>query len=80
MKSKHTPPLDLAAIPDTTYLRKAQVLSIVPFSGPTLRRRILDGKFPAPVMIAERIPAWTAGAIKKWMRDIAEQRASRSVE
>ncbi len=59
-------------LPETGFLRQAQVLLFVPFSKSTLWRRVLDGSFPAPVKLSANVTAWRAEAIRQW---IAEQGA-----
>jgi len=61
------PPVDLTTLPADTYLRKRQVLALVPFSGMTLWRKVKDGSFPAPVQLSERIPAWRVGDVREWL-------------
>lgn len=59
-------------LPDTGFLRQAQVLLFVPFSKSTLWRRVLDGNFPAPVKLSANVTAWRAEDLRRW---IAEQGA-----
>lgn len=49
------------------FLRQPQVLSLVPFSGATLWRKVKDGSFPSPVKLSERCTAWNVGAIREWL-------------
>lgn len=39
-----------------------------PFSASTLWRRIKDGRFPAPVVIAG-IPCWPVDVLEQWERE-----------
>lgn len=51
-----------------TYLRQSQLLRerIVPFSAPTLWRRVKDGSFPQPVKIGPGVTAWRLRDIQQW--------------
>lgn len=41
--------------------------AIVPFSSPTLWRRVKAGEFPAPVKLSERVTAWRVEDVRAWM-------------
>ncbi|MGJ0394944.1 MAG: helix-turn-helix transcriptional regulator [Methylocystis sp.] len=56
------------------YLREPQVLARVPFSRPTLHRRVKDGTFPRPVKVGPRAVAWLAGEIDAWDARIVAER------
>jgi len=58
------------SLPETGFLRQAQVLAFVPFSKSTLWRRIQAKTFPQPVKLSVRVTAWRAEDIRCW---IAEQ-------
>ncbi|OHC70152.1 MAG: hypothetical protein A2045_17740 [Rhodocyclales bacterium GWA2_65_20] len=57
-------------LPETGFLRQAQVLAFVPWSKSTLWRRIQAKTFPQPIKLSERVTAWRAEDIRRW---IAEQ-------
>lgn len=60
-------------------IREPDVLARVPFSKPTLHRRIKDGSFPPPVRIGSRAVAWVSDEIDEWERSIiAERDATRA--
>ncbi len=59
-----------AILPETGFLRQAQVLNFVPISKSTLWRRVLAGTFPAPVKLSARVTAWRAEDIRNWINDI----------
>lgn len=40
---------------------------VVPFSAPTLWRRIKAGEFPAPVKLSNRVTAWRVEDVRGWM-------------
>lgn len=53
-----------------TYVRQSQLLRdrIIPFSAPTLWRRVKDGSFPQPVRLSPGVTAWRLTDIQKWQR------------
>jgi prophage regulatory protein len=58
------------------YLREQQVLARVPFSRPTLHRRVKAGTFPRPVKVGQRSIAWIEHEIDEWdARLVAERDA-----
>lgn len=70
------------ALPDSAYLRAAQLvqspkhpnnLAPLPFSAPTLWRKVKDGSFPAPVKLSAGVTAWRLGAIRSWLAAKSEQ-------
>ncbi len=44
---------------------------LVPFSAPTLWRRVKAGQFPAPVKLSERVTAWRVEDVRAWMQQRA---------
>ncbi|WP_423192001.1 helix-turn-helix transcriptional regulator [Cupriavidus sp. H18C2] len=52
-----------------TYLRITQLINerFVPFSKPTLWRRVQDGSFPKPIRI-QGVTAWRLSDIQEWQR------------
>lgn len=65
------------ALPDSAYVRESQLVrshkrpdvpAPLPFSGPTLWRKVKAGTFPGPVKLSERVTAWNLGAVRAWMR------------
>ena len=57
-------------LPETGFLRQDQVLVFVPVSRSTLWRRVRARTFPEPVRLSERVTAWRAEDVRRW---IAEQ-------
>ena len=55
------------ALPQTGYVRLSDLRPILPFSDSTVWRRVLNGSFPAPVKLSERVTAWRAEAIRQWL-------------
>ena len=54
-------------LPDTGFLRQPQVLAFVPISKSTLWRRVQARTFPEPVKLSERVTAWRAEDIRRWI-------------
>ena len=50
-----------------TYVRTLQLLKVVPFSKPTLWRRVNAGDFPAPVKLSPGVTAWESDAVQAWL-------------
>jgi prophage regulatory protein len=64
------------ALPDSAYVRAAQLIqspyrplstALLPFSAPTLWRKVKAGTFPSPIKLSERITAWNVGAVRAWL-------------
>lgn len=64
------------ALPDSAFIREAQLVQSpkrpdtpapLPFSAPTLWRKVKAGTFPTPVKLSERVTAWNVGAVRAWM-------------
>ncbi len=69
-------PMFFDQLPDSAFLRESQLLQnskhperpgIIPFSGPTLWRRVNDGSFPRPHKLSPRVTAWQVGDIRNWL-------------
>jgi len=65
------------ALPDSAYIREAQLVQSnsrpfstapLPFSAPTLWRKVKAGTFPKPIKLSERVTAWKVGAVRAWLR------------
>lgn len=66
------------ALPDSGFVREAQLVPDpkrpgaavpLPFSSPTLWRKVKAKTFPAPVKLSERVTAWNVGAVRAWMKE-----------
>ena len=64
------------ALPDSAFIRESQMVQSpkrpgtpapLPFSAPTLWRKVKDGTFPKPIKLSERVTAWNVGAVRAWM-------------
>jgi len=61
-------PTSFDALPDTGYLRQAQLIpDVVPISSSTLWRKCKTGEFPKPVKLSKRVTAWRVGDIRNWL-------------
>lgn len=69
-------PVNFDALPDSAYLREAQLVpsskrpgvpAVLPFSPPTLWRKVRAGTFPKPVKLSERVTAWRVGDVRAWL-------------
>ena len=63
-------------LPDSAFIRESQLVQSpkrpdtpapLPFSAPTLWRKVKAGTFPAPVKLSERVTAWNVGAVRAWI-------------
>lgn len=68
--------LDFDALPDSAFIRESQLVQSpkrpgipapLPFSAPTLWRKVKAGTFPKPVKLSQRVTAWNIGAVRAWM-------------
>jgi len=58
------------SLPDTGYLRQAQLIpDVVPISSATLWRKCKAGAFPKPVKLSERVTAWRVGDVRNWLEE-----------
>lgn len=72
--SHNTPSFD--ALPNSAFIRVAQLVQSpkrpnapapLPFSAPTLWRKVKARTFPAPCRISERVTAWKVGDVREWI-------------
>jgi predicted DNA-binding transcriptional regulator AlpA len=62
------PDILLGRLPETGYIRQSQLIPfIVPFSGPTLWRKVKAGTFPNPVKLSSRVTAWKVEEVRAWL-------------
>ncbi len=63
-------------LPDSAFIRESQLVQSpkrpgipapLPFSAPTLWRKVKAGTFPKPVKLSQRVTAWHIGAIRAWI-------------
>jgi prophage regulatory protein len=64
------------ALPDGAYIRVSRLVidpkrpdvpAPVPFSAPTLWRKVKNNTFPAPVKLSDRVTAWRVGDVRQWL-------------
>ena len=64
------------ALPDTGFVRESQLVQSpkrpehpapLPFSGPTLWRKVAAGTFPKPLKLSERVTCWKVSEVRAWM-------------
>lgn len=63
-------------LPDSAFIRESQLVQSpkrpgtpapLPFSAPTLWRKVKAGTFPKPHRLSERVTAWKVGDIRAWI-------------
>ncbi len=68
------------ALPDSGYVRESQLVqspkrpdipSPLPFSAPTLWRKVAAGAFPKPIKLSERMTCWNVGQVRAWMAAVS---------
>lgn len=68
--SAHTLPSPaVLTLPQTGFVRQAQVLTFIPISKSTLWRQVAAGTFPTPVKLTPSITAWRAEDIRLWIEN-----------
>jgi predicted DNA-binding transcriptional regulator AlpA len=64
------------ALPDSAFIREAQLVQSpkrpehpapLPFSAPTLWRKVKAGTFPKPIKLSERVTCWKVSEVRAWM-------------
>jgi predicted DNA-binding transcriptional regulator AlpA len=64
------------AYSDSAFVRESQLVrspkrpehpAPLPFSAPTLWRKVSNGTFPKPTKLSARITAWNVGDVRKWI-------------
>ncbi len=63
------PPGSSQSLPTTGYLRQRHVLKLIPVSRSTLWRWVKARLFPAPIKLSERVTAWRAEDIRRWIAE-----------
>lgn len=68
--------LNFDSLPDSAFIREAQLVQSpkrpnspapLPFSAPTLWRKVKAGTFPKPHRLSERVTAWKVGDVRAWI-------------
>ena len=69
-------PIQYYPLPDSAFIREAQLVQSpkrpdspapLPFSAPTLWRKVKAGTFPKPHRLSERVTAWKVGDVRAWI-------------
>jgi prophage regulatory protein len=60
-------------LPDTGYLRLAQVLQFIPYGKSSWWAGVKSGRFPKPVKLSVRCTAWKAEDIRNLIKQLSEQ-------
>jgi predicted DNA-binding transcriptional regulator AlpA len=64
------------ALPESAFIREAQLVQSpkrpnypapLPFSAPTLWRKVAAGTFPKPIKLSERVTGWKVSEVRAWM-------------
>jgi len=72
--SPKTPSFD--HLPDSAFIRAADMVQSpkrpgatvpIPFSEPTLWRKVKDGSFPPPIKLSSRVTCWKVGDVRAWL-------------
>ncbi len=66
-KRSSTQTVDSLRIPEA-LLKIQTVTAVTGLSEATIRRKVADGKFPAPIKDGLRCTRWLAGAVSNWLR------------
>jgi prophage regulatory protein len=71
----NAPKFNFSTLSDAGYIREAQLVQSVrnplaplPFSAPTLWRKVKAGTFPRPIKLSARVTAWRVCDIREWMK------------
>jgi prophage regulatory protein len=64
-------------LPDSAFIREARLVKspkrpeapepLLPFSAPTLWRKVGAGMFPKPKKLSTRVTAWRVGDVRAWL-------------
>ena len=67
----------LSDLPDDALIRERQLLPMLPFSAPTLWRRVGAKTFPQPIRLTEsRVTCWRMGEVRAWLRSQGDKEAA----
>lgn len=62
-------------LPDEALIRQRELLQYLPYSAPTLWRRVKTGEFPKPIKIGERMTAWRWGDVRQHLAALGKEAA-----
>ena len=61
---------------DDTMLRLIDVVRLTGISSSTIKRMVIDKRFPPPMRLSPRRIGWPAREVKSWLRQLDDQRRS----
>jgi predicted DNA-binding transcriptional regulator AlpA len=53
------------SLPDAAHVRQPVVEALFGYSGPTVWRRVRDGRIPRPKKLSPRVTAWNVGELRR---------------
>jgi prophage regulatory protein len=62
------------------FIREPEILERLPFSRPTLYRKVREGTFPAPIKLGTRASAWISTEIDAWEKKLIAERDAKVAE
>jgi prophage regulatory protein len=62
------------SIPETGFVRLAQVLTVIPLGKTCWWEGVKSGRFPKPVKLSERCVAWKAEDIHALIKHLSDQK------
>ncbi len=72
---------NIDTLPDSACIRESQLVQSpkrpeaqapLPFSAPTLWRKVKAGTFPKPIKLSDRVTAWKVGDVRAWIASHCE--------
>lgn len=69
-------PIQFDNLPSSALLREREILPVIPFSSPTLWRRVKAGTFPQPIRLEGRMTCWRWGEVRSWLETQGASEAS----
>jgi prophage regulatory protein len=57
----------LVQLPADGFIRRRQLLNLIPFSASTLDRRVADKTFPSPVRLSANVVAFRVDDVMQWL-------------
>ena len=79
--TSHAAATNFDTLPDSAFIREAQLVQSpkrpeaqapLPFSAPTLWRKVKAGTFPKPIKLSDRVTAWKVGDVRAWIASHCE--------
>jgi prophage regulatory protein len=61
---------------DDTMLGVKEVVRLTDISISTIKRMVIDGRFPKPMHLSPRRIGWLAREVKAWLRNLDQQRSA----